>query len=129
MFGTKITKMLPSSMSATLQGYKQLCSTTTGGFHALFKANFFVKSVCKGFPLPFSLNRLSRLSFQPVFSLGSLPGKQKTHLNQWKNVPHGVREQCLPFTLQFCKSIKHHNHISWRPQIEHEYEYEIRSTM
>lgn len=35
---------------------------------------------------PFSLllNRLPRLSFQPVFSLGSLPGKQEKHLNQWK---------------------------------------------
>lgn len=30
------------------------------------------------------LNKLPRLSFQPVFSLGSLPGKQEKHLNQWK---------------------------------------------
>lgn len=33
---------------------------------------------------PLSLNRLPCLSFQPVFSLGSLPGKQAKHLNQWK---------------------------------------------
>ncbi|CAB1424806.1 unnamed protein product [Pleuronectes platessa] len=31
--------------------------------------------------------------FQPVFSLGSLPGKQQHHLNQWKNLPHGAGGQ------------------------------------
>lgn len=36
------------------------------------------------FSSPLSLNTLPRLSFQPVFSLGSLPGKQEKHLNQWK---------------------------------------------
>lgn len=51
----KITKTQHSSLSPALQGQKRLCSTTSGGFHTVFKANFFlffcrdVKSNCKGF--------------------------------------------------------------------------------
>lgn len=40
--------------------------------------------IAKSFSSPLSLNRLPCLSFQPVFSLGSLPGKQEKHLNQRK---------------------------------------------
>lgn len=50
----------------------------------LFSFTVIWNQIAKTFSSPLSLNRLPRLSFQPVFSLGSLPGKQEKHLNQWK---------------------------------------------
>lgn len=69
-----------------------------------------VKSNCKGFFSPLSLNGLPHLSFQPVFSLGSLPGKQEKHLNQWKMclTVLGSTAPLCPAILQRYKTLQPH---------------------
>lgn len=100
--------LYPAKSEAVVFHYL-LCFPYTLEGQLLFSLFFFlpwceIKLQNFFFP-PVSLNRVPRLSFQPVFSLGSLPGKQQKHLNQWK--------MCL--MLSGSRSIKHYNHIIWRP--------------
>lgn len=78
-----------------------------------------MKSNCKSFFSPLSLNRLPRLSFQPVFSLGSLPGKQEKHLNRWKMclTVLGSTAPLCPAILQTYKTLQPHQleTTDWTP--------------
>ena len=102
-----------NALSATLQGQKLLCSTTylvvSTRLGQLFSCRD-VKSNCKAFFSPHSLNGVPRLSFQPVFSLGSLPGKQKKYLNQWKMclTVFGSSAPLCPAILKKYKTLQAH---------------------
>lgn len=66
--------------------------------------------IAKALFSPLSLNRLPHLSFQPVFSLGSLPGKQEKHLNRWKMclIVLGSTAPHCPAILQRYKTLQPH---------------------